>query len=211
MAIRQNTMPSPQCLDQPLNDQGLHMRRPSDESEQILSKMSGVTLNANEKTNSLPIPRQNTYPPSEGAASFHDFSDHFLRLPQGLGLGDTGRILAMSDSFLHMAGVEDLSGGGIGGGLMVAMPPAAQYDNASNFLGPGGFPMHHLAGSSGCLVDRHQPFSPEETLFPPLQVQSTNRVSEIGRPFCHICMDLIGHFYNALECVSCLKCVGWPS
>ena len=82
-------------------DDRLHTRRPSDESEKILRKISGAGLATLEQPVFSP---RHTSLPSE-SASFNDISE--LMKSNSLGLGDTGRMIssALSDSFLP--GLDD--------------------------------------------------------------------------------------------------------
>ena len=89
---------SPHRLERP--DDRLHARRPSDESEQII-RMSNI-LHLPNKPMPIPLAPFNFFMP-EGGSRFNDYGDPgMIRISQGvMGLGDTGRVMAFSDSFLH--------------------------------------------------------------------------------------------------------------
>eukprot|EP00731_Ephydatia_muelleri_P011979 Em0006g873a len=123
---------SPQRLERP--DDRLHARRPSDESEQII-RMSNMLHLPNKP---LPIPSPSPFTFYMPDSRFNDYGDPGMSRmsPAVMGLSDTGRSVAFSDSYLHSdmddgppyGGNESSpwqGGGGISRGLLPREPAAA--------------------------------------------------------------------------------------
>ena len=106
-------------LDRPYDDR-THARRPSDEGERILRKISGMTLlavvvvltisdilvGAGFSSLDTSIPSRHLSFPSEDSTGID-----LVRSNDVLGLADTGRMIsnALSDSFLSAIGMDDTS------------------------------------------------------------------------------------------------------